>query len=116
VGGQDQPLDISVGAYFKITPDGTVFPDLSVTPGTPCNDTSIPKETFCRELVIGQGVENSGGNLAAQALPVNHTGYTVWIRVTRNGQQAAGGDVFWTDPSGAVTSVGTVMNHDTWVN
>jgi prepilin-type N-terminal cleavage/methylation domain-containing protein len=111
------PLDLSVGAYFIITPDGRITPDNTVTAGTPCNDSSIPVTTFCRELVVGQGIETSSGNLAAQALPLNHTGYTVWFRVVRNGQQATNGDQFFTDPiTGYITSVGTVFHHDVWVN
>jgi len=115
-GGVNGPLDLSVAAYFTITPDGTIAPDLTVTPGVPCNDSSIRPTTFCRELVVGNGIQNSAGNLASQALPVNHIGYTVWIRVTRNGQQKVGGDIFYTDTYGAKTSPGTVIQHDVWVN
>lgn len=118
-GGTDGVLDLSVGAYFKIIPDGTIVPDLTVTPGVPCNSSSIPPTTFCREMVVGNGFEPSFGNYATQfnGLPTTHTVYTIWVRVTRNGAQVAGGDLFSSDPvTNVVQSIGTVVHHDMWVN
>ena len=81
VGGPDGGIgDISAGAYFNIYPDGTIKP-LDINPRVACNDSSLPEGSYCREVLLTQGLPNLDGGTP----PVGSQQVTQWIRVSRKG-------------------------------
>jgi hypothetical protein len=82
VGGPDGGIgDISTGAYFRIYPDGTIQP-FDLSPRVSCKDSSLPEGTYCREVLLTQGLPTLDGGTP----PPGSQQFTQWIRVSRKGE------------------------------
>ncbi|QSQ19857.1 prepilin-type N-terminal cleavage/methylation domain-containing protein [Pyxidicoccus parkwayensis] len=81
--------DPGSGAYFELDATGTLKPATGIAPGTACNDTAVPNGTYCREVLVTQGLK--GGVLPApgSVLPPGASAVTVWTRVWRKGEDAS---------------------------
>jgi prepilin-type N-terminal cleavage/methylation domain-containing protein len=89
------PGDISSGAYFTVRADGeiqqlTATTSPPVANGTPCN--AVPVGTFCREVLFTQSSgpivgsnANWKGAWPPPQLSSTTVSYTVWVRVSRQG-------------------------------
>lgn len=81
--------DPASGAYFKLSATGQVEPVTGIAAGTPCNDAALPEGTYCREVLVTQGLPRDVPAAASALLPAGARAMTVWTRVVRKGDTAA---------------------------
>lgn len=77
--------DLATGSYFTILPNGDIQQLSLGGSSVPCNDSSLPDGTYCRELLLTQGLPPGGSAL----LPAPARSFTQWIRVSRKGEPLA---------------------------
>lgn len=77
------PNDLSLGAYFTVTPDGTIARAVGVPANTPCSAAAVTPGMICREVFTHTGGPFGGTNIAG-ALDAGFFGIaTTWVRITR---------------------------------
>lgn len=81
--------DPGSGSYFKATATGELEPATGIVPGTACNATAVPKGTFCREVLVTQGMRSGVQPGPNSVLPPGAKAVTVWTRVWRKGEDAS---------------------------
>ncbi|CAM4093412.1 type IV pilus modification PilV family protein [Corallococcus exiguus] len=84
-----QTGDIGTGAYFRVRPTGQVEPALDVPAGTPCTtvtpDTVLPRDVYCREVLVTQGLPRDLPPAAQAMVPAGALPFTFWTRAYRKG-------------------------------
>jgi type II secretory pathway pseudopilin PulG len=84
----DPNIDLSIGAFFKILPNGEIT-QLNVPDGTLCSSTTVPDGSYCREMMLTAGMP-SGSSLPPNPQWTALTGVinprTLWIRLYKKGQ------------------------------
>jgi prepilin-type N-terminal cleavage/methylation domain-containing protein len=78
--GVDAGLDLSVGALFRILPDGTIT-HVDATGFSDCAAAGLPADVYCREIVMAIGGPSGDGD-AGMVGGTTRAG-TVWVRVKR---------------------------------
>jgi len=75
--------NLSTGAYFNITADGTITHNTTVAANTTCD--AVPAGVYCREIYIAKGMEtttwpsDTGAAITTQP-------YTIWVRIAKAGE------------------------------
>ncbi|MFZ5440912.1 MAG: hypothetical protein ACOZQL_12955 [Myxococcota bacterium] len=71
------PMDLSMGAFFRILPDGTITPVSPASIGNPANCGAVPVGYVCREVFTHLGAPLGSPGVTATSVA------TTWVRITR---------------------------------